>query len=384
MTSVVERAMFEVPFNRPQLPDLAFEFMRDAAENRRKLSGDGFYGKQCESWIEAQISARRVLLVNSCTSALEIALILLNVGPGDEVILPSFTFVSCANAVVLRGATPVFADVDPLTLSMSPASISRCVTESTRAVMQVHYGGSTRDLPAISQLCTARNIELVEDAAHGFLGVEQGRAVGTWGTLGAFSFHETKNFSMGEGGALVVNHERLVERSEIVREKGTNRKLFSQGLVDKYTWVDIGSSYVASELLAAMLWSQLVDAESIQSRRVKIWEQYAQQLSPWASKVDFVLPPNEDWACGPAHLFYVLAPTFECRNRFLAWVRSRGVDAVFHYVSLHDSPFGSQFARETCPVSFGVAERLVRLPLFPSMSDDEFRHIVDAVTSFEG
>ena len=372
-----------IPFNRPHFPEKAFELMRDAAETRRHVSGDGHYTRECESWMEGRLGAPRVLLVNSCTSALEMALILLRVGPGDEVVVPSFTFVSCANVVALRGATPVFADIDPDTLSMSTATIEPCITDRTRAVMQVHYGGTVRDLSDVTAYCASREIRLIEDAAHAFLGEWMGRPLGTWGSVGAFSFHETKNFSMGEGGALVVNDADLVERAEIVREKGTNRKQFRQGIVDKYSWVDLAASYVASDLLAAMLWAQLLDSDSIRNDRLIVWRRYADSLEDWARANSVVLPPKVEWSNITAHVFYMLMPTAEIRDRFLQSVRAEGVDAVFHYVPLADSPYGSQFSSPPCPVADDIAARLVRLPLYVAMRPDEVSRVIEVVTHCE-
>ena len=372
----------KVPFNRPYLPHDAFVFMQDAAFVRQQLSGDGYYTRLCEQWMQTRIGAERVLLVNSCTSALEMALLLLDVGPGDEVVLPSFTFVSCASVVVLRGATPVFADIDEQTLSISPATVEPCLTSRTKVVLAVHYGATGRDARAIADLCASRGIDLVEDAAHAFLGEIDGRPLGTFGRLGAFSFHETKNFSMGEGGALVVNDPALVERAEIIREKGTNRKQFRLGLADKYRWVDIGASYVASELLAAMLWAQLLDAARIQASRHAVWRRYVAGLHEWASAHEVVLPSLDPWSCTTSHVFFMLLPDEAERDRFLRRAREHDIGAVFHYLPLAESPFGSRFASPPGPVTAAISARLVRLPLYTDMRDDEVERVIEVVTSF--
>ena len=371
--------MLTVPFNKPAFPERAFEHMRGAIE-RGYLAGDGHFTRTCEQWIEARLGVERALLTTSGTSALEMALLLLDLGPGDEVVLPSFTFVSCANAVVLRGATPVFADIDPVTLSITIDTISKCVTPRTRAVMAVHYAGLSRGVVELADWCRVRDIAFVEDAAHAFLGLDGDRHSGTIGDLAAFSFHETKNFSMGEGGALICNSTHFAERAEIIREKGTNRKQFFKGLVDKYSWVDVGSSYVPSDLLAAVLWSQLEDAESICAQRSASWRRYRSELTDWSAEHNVRLPLDD-----PGHThhgFFLLFDNLVKRDRFLDFARANGVNAVFHYLPLERSPFGLKFAQHECPVANAVADGLARLPLFPGMGEEECEHVIDVVRRF--
>ena len=370
-----------IPFNRPVLPDTAFAHMRSAIE-RQKLSGDGYFTQLCESWIEERLGIPRALLTTSCSSALEMAMLLINVGPGDEVIIPSFTFVSCANAVVLRGATPVFADIDPETLCISPTTIEERLTERTRAIMVVHYAGISRDIEAIATLAKDRGIHLIEDAAHAFLSTFAGRPLGAFGDLSTLSFHETKNFSMGEGGCLLVNNPELVDRAEIIREKGTNRKQFFQGLVDKYSWVDVGSSYVASDLLAALLWSQLEQADAVQQDRERSWRYYAETLVQWAAQNDIRLPIIPASCKSSFHMFQLILPSRSHREEFLNFLRFREIGGVFHYLPLESSPFGQQFVQSPCVNSEDISARLVRLPLFPFMSEAQLQEVVTAVIAY--
>ena len=370
-----------IPFNRPYLPPAAFDYMREAVE-RGKLSGDGHFTHLCEEWMQEKLSAERVLLTTSCTSALEMAMLLLEVGPGDEVIVPSFTFVSCANAVALRGATPVFADIDPVTLCISPKTVMEKISDRTKAVMVVHYAGITRDVIDLRSLCDERGIELVEDTAHAFLSTFHDKPLGTFGSLATLSFHETKNFSMGEGGALIVNDSRFIERAEVIREKGTNRKQFFKGLVDKYSWVDLGSSYVPSELLAAILWAQLEVAELIQADRHRSWNEYALRLRSWADHRGFVLPSTPPGCAGSAHMFQILLDSGANRDRLLSHLATQKIGGVFHYLALEGSPYGSRLHQAPCPVSIDVASRLVRLPLYPFMTDEALSLVVQAVEQF--
>lgn len=370
----------KVPFNKPYLPETAFEFIREAGQLNH-LSGDGIFTRRVEDWMRSMLGVEHVLLTTSCTSALEMAMILTGAGPGDEVIVPSFTFVSCANAVVLRGATPVFADVDPATLSVSPETIEEAVTARTRVVMPVHYAGVAPQITEVVEFCEQRGLSVIEDAAHAFLGRTDSKPLGTFGNFGAFSFHETKNFSMGEGGALVVRSDADCDRAEIIREKGTNRRQFFNGMVDKYTWVDIGSSYVPSEILAAVLWAQFSEADTIRSRRAMLWERYDNALRPWAAQHGFtrpIVPANSE---PTYHIYYVLAPDSATRNRLLHRLQALGVGAVFHYLPLEESVFGQQFRRHPCPNSTSASERLVRLPLFHTMTLDEIDFVIDCVTT---
>jgi dTDP-4-amino-4,6-dideoxygalactose transaminase len=314
------------------------------------------------------------------------AALLLDVGPGDEFILPSFTFVSTANAFVLRGARPVFADVKPDTLNLDERLLEGLVTPRTRAVVAVHYAGVSCEMDAIQAFAARHRLAVVEDNAHGLFATYRGRPLGTAGSLATLSFHETKNISCGEGGALVINDPGLVERAEILREKGTNRSRFFRGQVDKYTWVDLGSSYVLSDLLAALLWAQLEDRERIQQSRHQTWECYHAQLADWAAARGVQLPTLPPETRHPAHLFYMVMPSLAARQALIAHLRAAGIKAVFHYQPLHLSEMGARFGGKSgdCPVTEWVSDRLVRLPLYADLTDGDRARVVAAVRSFAG
>lgn len=372
-----------IPFNRPAMPAAAYDHLRAAVGNMH-LSGDGPFTKRCHAALEDLLGAPKVLLTTSCTHALEMAALLLDVGPGDEVVVPSFTFVSTANAFVLRGAKPVFADSRPDTLNLDERQLPGLLTRRTRAVVPVHYAGVGCEMGAIGRLCRAAGAAVVEDNAHGLFGAYRGRPLGGFGRLAAQSFHETKNMSCGEGGALVVNDPALVERAEVIREKGTNRSRFFRGQVDKYTWVDVGSSYLPSDALAALLLAQLEAREAIQARRRAVWDRYARDLADWADANRVGLPHVPAHCDHPAHLFYLLVPTLDDRQRLLAHLKAAGVTATFHYVPLHLSEMGRRFGGRPglCPVAEAAADRLVRLPLFFDLSDADQGRVVDAVKGF--
>jgi dTDP-4-amino-4,6-dideoxygalactose transaminase len=372
-----------IPFNRPLLMPTALEYVRQAAANLH-LSGDGPFSKRCHRLLEEQLGVPKVLLTTSCTHALEMAALLLDLGPGDEVIVPSFTFVSTVNAFVLRGVRPVFADVRPDTLNLDESRLEALVTPRTRAVVPVHYAGVGCDMDEIGRVADRHNLAIVEDNAHGLYGRYRGRPLGTFGRLATQSFHETKNFSCGEGGALLINDPELVDRAEVIREKGTNRNQFFRGMVDKYTWVDVGSSYLPSDALAAMLYAQLEKAEHIQARRAEVWQTYADGLADWA-ELNGVRTPMVPADCDhPAHMFYLLFPSLDERQAFIAHLKARGVTAVFHYVPLHLSGMGRRFGgREgNCPVTEAVSDRLVRLPLFYDLTPADQARVIDAVHSY--
>ena len=372
-----------IAFNKPPFVGPELEYMKDAFA-RNHVSGDGHYGRRAEKMLEAVLGSKRVLLTTSCTHALEMSALLLDVGPGDEVIVPSFTFVSTVNAFVLRGATPVFADIRPDTLNLDEKQLASLVTARTKAIVPVHYAGVGCDMDAIASIAAPRKIAVVEDNAHGLFGRFRGKALGSFGALATQSFHETKNFSCGEGGALVINDDALVERAEILREKGTNRSRFFRGQVDKYTWVDVGSSWVLSELLAAGLVAQLEAPATIQTARQRIWERYASELAGWADKRGVRLPIVPADCEQTFHMFYLLLPDLEARTAFIAHLAERGVKSVFHYVPLHLSPMGQKLGgREgQCPVTERVSDQLVRLPLFMQLGDDEQAAVIEAVRSF--
>lgn len=372
-----------IPFNKPSVEGSELEYVRQSIANGH-ISGDGIFTQRASAALEKIIGAGKVLLTTSCTHALEMSAILLDLRPGDEVIVPAFTFVSGVNAFVLRGARPVFADVRPDTLNIDENGIERLITPRTRAIVPVHYAGVSCSMDAIVEIAQRREISIVEDNAHGLFGEYKGRQLGTFGRLATQSFHETKNVSCGEGGALVINDASLIERAEIIREKGTDRSRFFRGQVDKYTWVDLGSSYLPSDMLAAYLLGQLEQATSIQEKRRAIWQRYRDELSSWASEYGIALPsvPSE---CGQAfHMFYLLMPTLAARTALLAWLRERGVFAVFHYVPLNTTPMGRSLGGSTgqCPVAESASERLVRLPFFNSLSAEEQARVIESVLAW--
>ncbi len=372
-----------IPFNRPVAFAPAFEYMRQALENG-KISGDGEFTHRCHRLLEETLGVPKVLLTTSCTHALEMSALLLDIQPGDEVILPSFTFVSTVNAFVLRGARPVFVDIRPDTLNLDERQLEAKITPRTRLIVPVHYAGIACEMDAIMEIAARHNLAVVEDNAHGLFGKYKGRYLGTFGQLATQSFHETKNFMMGEGGALLINDPALAERAEIIREKGTNRARFFRGQVDKYTWVDIGSSSLPSDLLAAFLLAQLEARQEIQSRRRRIWQTYHQGLADWAQRNGVqqpVVPPEAEPAW---HLYYLLLPDLETRQRFIAHMAAHGIKTVFHYLPLHLSDMGRRFGGQPgdCPVTESVSDRLVRLPLYNDLSAAEVAAVLEAVEAF--
>jgi len=374
-----------IPFNRPCLTGNEYKYIAEAIANGH-ASGDGPFTRRCHELLEKELSVAKALLTTSCTHALEMAAILLDCGPDDEVILPSFTFVSTANAFVLRGAKIVFSDIRPDTLNLDESRLEKLVTARTKAIVPVHYAGVACEMEAIGAIAKRHGIRVVEDNAHGLLARYKGRYTGTFGALATQSFHETKNVTCGEGGALLVNDPALVERALIIREKGTNRSQFFRGQVDKYSWVDVGSSYLPSDLLAAFLLAQLQEREAIQRKRRHIWEVYQQRLAGWAGERGVrlpVIPPDCDQAY---HMFYLILPSVEYRQSLIAQLKHQGILSVFHYVPLHSSEMGRKSAaRETeCLVTEDLSARLLRLPFYNDLSEQEQSRVVDAVTSFEG
>jgi len=365
-----------VPFNRPPLVGREAEYISDAL-GRRELSGDGHYTRACHAWLARRLRVPEALLTHSCTAALEMAALLVNFAPGDEVILPSFTFVSTANAVVLRGAVPVFVDVSPETLNIDAAAIEAAITPRTRAIIVVHYAGVCADMDAIDVIAARHGLRVIEDAAQALLSTYRGRPAGALGALGCFSFHATKNVVSGEGGALTITDPALAERAHIVWEKGTNRRQFLAGMVDKYTWVDIGSSFLPGELMAAFLLAQLEGAEGIVAERLKTWNAYHaafQALEREGRLRRPVVPPE----CGHnGHLYYLLLPTAAERDRLMAALRADGIQAPFHYIPLHSAPAGMKYGRTPAPlaVTDDVSARLLRLPLFADIGRDVDRVI---------
>lgn len=347
--------------------------------------GDGPFTASATARLKDITSARHALMTTSCTHALELAAILLELGPADEVIVPSFTFPSMAAAVALRGATCVFADIDPTTGNIDPASAEAAITPRTTAIIVMHYGGVAADMEGLLALSRRYGLAIIEDNAHGLGGTWRGRQLGTIGTMGTLSFHDTKNIHCGEGGALLTNDDVLIGRAEIIREKGTDRARFMRGQVDKYSWQEIGSSYLPSEFNAAVLDAQLAEFSAIQARRHHVWDSYAAALPEWAANNGMQLMTVPSDREHTAHLFYLLAPSHETQDDLLVHLRSRGVGAAFHYVPLDGSPAGLKYGRvgSTCKVSADFASRLVRLPLWAAMTDDHINHVVESVTQFE-
>jgi dTDP-4-amino-4,6-dideoxygalactose transaminase len=371
-----------IPFSRVAPMGRELEYVH-ASLGSGQIVGDGPFTMRCQELLRRRLGVRTALLTTSCTHALEMSALLLDIQPGDEVVMPSFTFVSTANAFALRGARPVFIDSHPVTLNLDERQLERLITPRTRAIVPVHYAGVACEMDAIMDIAHARGIAVVEDNAHGFLGKYKGRELGTFGAMSTLSFHSTKNFACGEGGALIVNDAALAERAEILREKGTNRSRFLRGEVDKYTWVDVGSSYVASDALAAFLLGQLEAEPKIQAARRKIWQTYHGELESWASANGVerpIVPESREHAW---HIYHLIMPSLGKRQALIQHLRDRGITAVFHYQALHASPMGRKFApNRSLPVAEAASDRLLRLPLYNDMSDGDLGRVVDAVKSF--
>jgi dTDP-4-amino-4,6-dideoxygalactose transaminase len=364
-----------IPFNRPPVTGRELSLLQEAI-SRRELSGDGYFSKQCESWLVERLGSKRALLTHSCTAALEMAAILADLSPGDEVIMPSFTFVSTANAVALRGAVPVFVDIRPDTLNLDERLVEAAITARTRAIFVVHYAGVCAEMDAFRDIAARHGLLLVEDAAQALLSTYHGRMAGTLGDVACFSFHASKNVVSGEGGALVTGRPDLGLRAEIIREKGTNRSRFLLGQVDKYTWVDLGSSYLPSELVAAFLRAQLDDAETITAERRATWVFYHAAFADLEARDIGVRRPIVPAHCEHnGHLYYLIVPDREARHTLIATLRTEGVDAPFHYVPLHSSDAGRRFGRVagTLEHTDGLSERLIRLPLWSGMQGERER-----------
>ena len=375
--------MIRIPFNRPFATADELDYIR-AAIATPKFSGDGTFTRRCHVLLEQSLGVQKALLTTSCTHALEMAALLLNVGSGDEVLVPSFTFPSAANAFVLRGARPVFADIRADTLNIDEIQIEQRITARTKGIFLVHYAGVGCEMDTIMAIAHRHQIAVIEDNAHGLYGKYRGRYLGTLGPLAALSFHETKNFSCGEGGALLINDEQFNQRAEVLREKGTDRSRFFRGEVDKYTWIDVGSSYLPSDLLAAFLCAQLEHREHIQSMRRQIWQTYARELASWA-KTNGVRLPTVPPECEQSyHMFYVIMPSLESRQALISHLSGFGILAVFHYLPLHLSPMGLRFGgrQGDCPISEDLSDRLLRFPFFTGMSSSEQSQVIDAVRAF--
>jgi len=370
-----------ISFNRVDIQGNELDYIQQAITNMH-ISGDGTFTHKCNYLLEKELNVNKSLLTTSCTHALEMAAILLNIQPSDEVIVPSFTFISTINAFVLRGAIPVFIDIRPDTLNMDENQLEGLITEKTKAIIPVHYAGVGCEMDIIMNIANKYDIPVIEDNAHGLFGKYKDRYLGTFGKFATQSFHETKNFSCGEGGALLINDEHYIERAEIIREKGTNRTKFFRGKVDKYTWVDIGSSYLPSDILAAFLFAQLEKRDNIQVKRKMIWETYDSELKKWADENNVCLPFIPNYCEQSYHLFYLLFDSEIIRNRFLAYMRKNGATAIFHYLPLHKSIMGRKFGNFECPVTESVARRIVRLPFYNELSKQKQSIIINDILNF--
>jgi dTDP-4-amino-4,6-dideoxygalactose transaminase len=375
---------WRIPFNRADLWGAELQFVNEAVAHGH-ISGDGPFGRRCEELLEGTLGVERVLLTSSCSHALDMSALLLDVGPEDEVIVPAFTFVTTASAFALRGARIVFADIRPDTLNIDEEALPDLVTDRTRAVAAMHYAGVACELDELVALANERELALVEDNAHGLFGTYRGRPLGTFGVLATQSFHETKNITCGEGGALLVNDPGLVDRAEIVRDKGTDRKHFFRGLVDKYTWVDLGSSYVLSDLQAAFLAAQLEARDAVQAARAGVWQRYWEGLGEWADLSGVRLPVVPEHCEQAFHMFYVLMPSLDERTRLIERLRAKGILSVFHYLPLNLSAVGRRHGGRPgqCPVAEDLSDRLLRLPFYASLTPALQAEVIEEIVSFD-
>ena len=372
-----------IPFNVPPYIGKEDKYIKQAIDSR-KICGDGQFTKKCNEKFEEITGAKKVLMTTSGTSALEMAALLADIKPGDEVIMPSYTFVSTANAFVLRGATIVFVDIRPDTMNIDENLIEDAITEKTKAIVPVHYGGVACEMDTICDIAKRHNLVVVEDAAQGVMSFYKGRALGSIGDFGCYSFHETKNYSMGEGGAVLVNHEKNVERAEIIREKGTNRTKFFRGQVDKYTWIDLGSSYLQSELNCAYLYAQIENPDIINNDRLQSWNTYYELLTPLKEKGCIDLPVVPEGCVHNAHMFYIKTKDLEERSKLIAFLKENRIGAVFHYIPLHSSPAGQQFGRFHGEDKYTTkeSERLLRLPMYYGLEKKDIEYVVSKIKEF--
>lgn len=369
-----------IPFNKPYLIGKELKYIKQAIDNGH-LAGDGKFTKKCNEWLENNIQCKKALLTHSCTAALEIAAILIDIQPGDEVIMPSYTFVSTANAIVLRGGIPVFVDIRPDTLNIDETKIEEAITEKTKAIIVVHYAGVSCEMDKIMEIAKKHNLFVIEDAAQGLFSYYKNKPVGSIGHLSTLSFHETKNIISGEGGALLINDEKFIERAEVIREKGTNRSKFFRGETDKYTWVDIGSSYLPSELIAAFLFAQMEKAEQITNKRKILWQKYNDSLK----NLSWIKTPYiPDYVKHNAHMFYIITENFEQRTELIKFLNSENIKSVFHYIPLHSSPSGKKFSRSSGSLEITdlISDTLLRLPLFYEMKEKEVDIVINSIKDF--
>jgi dTDP-4-amino-4,6-dideoxygalactose transaminase len=369
-----------IPFNKPYMTGKELFYIAEAHFNGM-LAGDGPFTKLCHSWLESNSGAKKALLTHSCTAALEMAAVLANIQPGDEVIMPSYTFVSTANAFVLRGGVPVFVDIRPDTLNIDETKIEAAITSRTKAIVPVHYAGVACEMNVIMDIAQRYDLVVIEDAAQGIMSTYAGKPLGSIGHLGAYSFHETKNIISGEGGALLINDERFAGRAEIIREKGTNRSQFFRGEVDKYSWVDIGSSYLPGEVIAAFLWAQMEEAQSITERRLAAWDCYHMAMAPLEHD-GLLRRPIVPLECRHnAHMYHVLLPSLEKRTKLIGDLKREGIYSVFHYVPLHSSPAGRLLGRvgSSMAVTDDISDRLLRLPLWVGLNTDIPKRVADII-----
>ncbi|RLQ96777.1 dTDP-4-amino-4,6-dideoxygalactose transaminase [Falsibacillus albus] len=373
-----------IPFHKPLVTGIEMNYLRQVIETNNQFSGDHTFTKKCSQWFQQNLSCPKVLLTPSCTHALEMAAILANIGPDDEVIMPSYTFVSTANAFVLRGAKIVFVDIRKDTMNIDEHLLEGAVTEKTKAIAVVHYAGVSCEMAAVLKIAEKYNLLVIEDAAQGLMSTYKGKALGTIGDLGCFSFHETKNYHCGEGGALLINRQDLIERAEIIREKGTNRSKFFRGHVDKYTWVDIGSSYLMSELNAAFLFAQLEAAKEVNKERLSLWEHYHERMSPLKNSGLIELPHIPEECLHNAHMFYIKLKDIDERTRLIDYLKKNGVGAVFHYIPLHSTEIGKSVGRFHGQDTFTTteSERLLRLPMFNGLNREEINTVVQSIRGF--
>lgn len=373
-----------IPFNKPPYTGKEEKYVLEAIRGD-KISGDGPYGKRCQEWFQNKLGASKTLLTPSCTAALEMAAMLIDIKPGDEIIMPSYTFVSTANAFVLRGAKIVFVDIRPDTMNIDETKIEAAITDRTKAIVPVHYAGVSCEMDAIMDIAGRYSLYVIEDAAQGVMSSYKGRPLGTIGHLGAFSFHETKNYtSGGEGGLLIINDARFIERAEVIREKGTNRSQFFRGQVDKYTWVDIGSSYLPSEIQAAYLWAQLEEADEINDTRLRAWTSYYDSFKELVKKGLIELPIIPDYCAHNAHMFYIKVTNLKVRTELLGFLKNKNILGAFHYIPLHSTPTGNclgQFFGDDLYTT-RESERLLRLPMYYGLSECQIKLVVEGVLEF--